>query len=124
MRRRGVSDWLWRSNAARIAAIAAALLAPLAVRLLIPIPAEGAAQKQKAANAPVTCATCHAAVVNDYVHAPMRHAMEPEGADPVLDANPDLQTEQRGYSYRIETKNGKSTYTVSDGKETLTLPLR
>ncbi|WP_058187946.1 cytochrome c3 family protein [Terracidiphilus gabretensis] len=119
-----MSGWPWRSNAVRAAAIAAALLAPLAARLLAPITAEGAAQKQKVSSAPVTCATCHAKVVNDFAHAPMRHAMEPEGADPVLDANPDLRIEQRGYSYRIQTKDGKSTYTVSDGKETLTLPLR
>jgi hypothetical protein len=111
-----VSGWLLRSSAVRAIAVATAMLLSTA--------AQGLAQKQKEANAPVTCATCHAAVVNNYAHAPMRHAMEPEGADPVLNANPDLRTEQRGYTYRIETKDGKSTYTVSDGKETLTLPLR
>jgi Cytochrome c3/Cytochrome c554 and c-prime len=111
-----VSGWLLQSRAVRAIAVAAAMLLPTAAQSL--------AQKQKDANAPVTCTTCHAAVVNNYAHAPMRHAMEPEGADPVLNANPDLRTEQRGYTYRIETKDGKSTYTVSDGKETLTLPLR
>jgi hypothetical protein len=111
-----VSGWLLRSSAVRAIAVAAAMLLPTA--------AQSVSQKQKDANAPVTCATCHAAVVNNYAHAPMRHAMEPEGADPVLNANPDLRTEQRGYTYRIETKDGRSTYTVSDGKETLTLPLR
>jgi hypothetical protein len=111
-----VSGWLLQSRAVQAIAVAAAMLLPTAAQSL--------AQKQKGANAPVTCTTCHAAVVNNYAHAPMRHAMEPEGADPVLNANPDLRTEQRGYTYRIETKDGKSTYTVSDGKETLTLPLR
>ena len=50
--------------------------------------------------------------------------MEPEGANPVLAAHPDLKIEKGGYSYSIETKDGRSTYTVSDGKETLTLPIR
>ncbi len=119
-----MSGWQWRSNAARAMAIAAALMVAVAAWMIAPNASVGAAQKQKTAAGPVTCATCHAAVANDYVHAPMRHAMEPEGADPVLAAHPDLRTEQRGYTYRIETKDGKSTYTVSDGKETLTLPLR
>jgi hypothetical protein len=109
-----VSGWLWQSSVAR-AAVAAGLLMAAATAV--------AAQKPQSA-APVSCATCHAGVVSNYVHAPMRHAMEPEGADPVLEAHPDLRLEQWGYSYRIETKGGKSTYTVSDGKETLTLPLR
>lgn len=106
-----MNGWRWLSKAAAVAA------------LLMPAAAQIAAQKPKPAEA-ATCATCHASVVNNYAHAPMRHAMEPEGADPALAAHPDLRLEQGGYSYRIETKNGKSTYTVSDGKETLTLPVR
>jgi hypothetical protein len=54
----------------------------------------------------------------------MRHAMEPESANPVLTAHPDLKIEKGGYSYSVQTaKDGKSTYTVSDGKETMTLPI-
>ena len=53
----------------------------------------------------------------------MRHAMEPERKDPVLNAHPDLSFQFSGYSYRVQTKNGQSTYTVSDGTDTLTLPI-
>jgi Cytochrome c3/Cytochrome c554 and c-prime len=104
---RAVSGWRWLSKAAMAAA-------------LVPV----AAQNPKPAASPVTCATCHAAVTNNYAHAPMRHAMVAAGANPVLNAHPDLKIEKDGYSYSIQTKDGKSTYTVSDGKETLTLPIR
>lgn len=81
-----------------------------------------AAQSAKAA--PATCATCHAGVANSYAHAPMRHAMEPATADPVLLANPDLKIQQNGYSYSVQTaKDGHSTYTVSDATGTLSLPI-
>jgi hypothetical protein len=105
---RGVSGWRWFSNTA----MAAALMLPIA------------AQTPKPASAPATCATCHAGVASNYTHAPMRYALLPEGANPVLNAHPDLKIEKNGYSYSVQTKDGKSTYSVSDGKETITLPIR
>lgn len=69
------------------------------------------------------CGECHREVVNSYAHAPMRHAMEPPGADPVLEAHPRLSVSRGGYTYTILTKDGKSTYTVSDGNDSLTLPI-
>ena len=77
----------------------------------------------KAAAAPVTCATCHVGVATSYSHAPMRHALEPVDNDPVLLTHPKLTVEQGRYSYAVETKDGKSTYTVSDGKDSLTVPI-
>jgi len=53
----------------------------------------------------------------------MRHAMEPANANPVLNAHPDLKLQQNGYSYSIQTKDGKSSYSVSDATGTLTLPI-
>lgn len=121
---RGVSGWSafsFRSNTLRWTACACIAFAVL----LVPARrAPVAAQRAKAADAPVTCATCHAGVVHEYAHAPMRHAMEPEGANPVLDAHPDLKVTQNGYSYSVQTRDGKSTYTVTDGKETVSLPMR
>ena len=75
-------------------------------------------------SAPVTCATCHAGVANHYATAPMRHAMEPQGANPQLVAHPKLTAQLGKYSYSVETKDGQSTYTVTDGAGTLTLPIR
>lgn len=54
----------------------------------------------------------------------MRHALESPGANPTLDAHPDLTTRIGDYSYSIQTAKGQSTYSVSDGKDSLTLPIR
>jgi hypothetical protein len=74
--------------------------------------------------APPTCATCHAGVATHYATAPMRHAMEPQGANPQLVAHPNLIAQLGKYSYSVQTKDGQSTYTVTDGAETMTLPIR
>jgi hypothetical protein len=81
-------------------------------------------QTAKSKTAAVTCATCHAGVTANYAHAPMRHAMEAGGANPVLDKHPNLTAQVGGYSYSIQTKDGKSTYSVTNGTETLTLPIK
>ncbi|HWG21668.1 MAG TPA: multiheme c-type cytochrome [Terracidiphilus sp.] len=86
-------------------------------------PACPSAIAQHAAPA-VTCATCHLGVVNAYAHAPMRNAMLAMGADPALDAHPNLSIELNGHTYTVLTKDGKSTYTVSDGTSSLTVPIR
>jgi len=81
------------------------------------------AQHPKAANAPVTCATCHNGAATSYATAPMRHAMEPQGANPALATHTDMSVQLGAYSYRVQTKDGQSTYAVSDGTDTLTLPI-
>ena len=82
------------------------------------------AQEAKTPAAPVTCATCHLGVAAHYATVPMRHAMEPQGANPQLTAHPDLTAQLGKYSYSVQTRNGQSTYSVSDGTDTLTLPIR
>jgi hypothetical protein len=82
------------------------------------------AQHPEPSAAPVTCATCHLGVTTSYAHAPMRHALEAPGANPTLDAHPDLAVQIGRYSYRVQTRKGQSTYSVSDGKDSITIPLR
>ena len=82
------------------------------------------AQEKAAAPEPVACGTCHLGVVNAYAQAPMRHAMEPGNGDPALQAHPSLSAQQNGYTYTVQTKDGKSTYTVTGAGGSLTLPLR
>jgi hypothetical protein len=79
-----------------------------------------------AAQAPssASCATCHHAVAATYASAPMRHAIEPTGASTVLNTHPNLSVQLHGYSYIVQTKDGQSTYTVSDGKHSIALPVR
>jgi hypothetical protein len=54
----------------------------------------------------------------------MRHAMEPQGANPTATAHPRLTVQQGGYTYTVQSSDGQSTYTVSDGTGSLTLPIR
>ena len=53
----------------------------------------------------------------------MRHAMEPQGRNPALESHPDLSVAVGAYTYKVQTKDGRSTYTVSDGTDSLTLPV-
>jgi hypothetical protein len=53
----------------------------------------------------------------------MRHALESAGADPVLDTHPKLSVTLGPYTYTVLTKDGESTYTVSDGTDSMTLPI-
>jgi hypothetical protein len=54
----------------------------------------------------------------------MGHALQPPGSNPVLDSHPRLTFQKYGYSYSVETKNGQSTYSVTDGTRIITLPIR
>ena len=94
--------------------------------LLVHLPAEHAATTPAAKSAApaVTCATCHVGVATSYTHAPMRHAMESPGSNPALESHPNLSVQMGAYTYTVQTKDGKSTYTVSDGKDLMTLPIR
>ena len=53
----------------------------------------------------------------------MRHAMEPDGANPLVASHPDLTVKLGAYTYTVQTRNGHSTYSVTDGTETLTVPI-
>ena len=94
----------------------------LALSLCAFIPCMMTAQQPKAADA-VTCATCHRGVTNSFAIAPMRHAMEPLGKNPALESHPDLSAAINGYTYKVQTRDGRSTYTVSDGSGPMTLPI-
>lgn len=109
-----MSAWFayaWPSSARR------ACLSSAAALLMLACAPAGKAQ------AKATCATCHAGVVDHYAHAPMRHAMELPGANPALAEHTDMTLTQNGFTYHVVTTNGKTTYSVTDGHDTLTLPV-
>jgi hypothetical protein len=54
----------------------------------------------------------------------MAHALQLPGADPTLKANPKLSVKKGDYLYTIETKGDTSTYSVTNGTQTITLPIR
>jgi len=99
---------------------AAVILAACAAVAALAAP-QAAAQAPKPA---VTCATCHAAVVASYSHAGMRHAMEPAGSNPVLDTHGTLAGQVGKYAYTVQKKDGQALYTVTDGSDSMTLPIR
>ncbi len=71
-----------------------------------------------------TCATCHHEQAQTQPLTPMGIGMQLPPNQTVLAAHPKMAFEKGGYRYSVETKAGQSTYTVTDGKDTLTLPIR
>ncbi len=70
-----------------------------------------------------TCATCHEEQALPQPATPMAHAMELPSHNDVLAAHPSLTYRKDGYSYSVVTKNGRSTYVVSDGTKTVSIPI-
>jgi hypothetical protein len=54
----------------------------------------------------------------------MGRALQLPGSNSVLSSHPRLTFEKNGYSYVIETKNGQSTYSVTEGTRTIALSIR
>ena len=53
----------------------------------------------------------------------MGRALQLPGTDPTLISHPKLRFQKWGYTYLIETQGGHSTYTVTDGTRTVSLPI-
>ena len=70
------------------------------------------------------CARCHVSQAATQPSTPMGRALELPEANSVLKANPKLTFRKAGYSYLVENAGDKSTYTVSDGSNSLSLPIR
>ncbi|MGH9520196.1 MAG: hypothetical protein ACRD2D_11130, partial [Terriglobales bacterium] len=62
-------------------------------------------------------------MVNSFAHASMRHALDTPGNNPVLEQHPDLSVTIGPYTYHVQTRNGQSTYTVTNGTDSMSLPL-
>jgi hypothetical protein len=69
------------------------------------------------------CASCHRARAESQPRTPMGRALALPGANPVLVENPKLTVRKGPYTYIVETREGKSTYSVSDGARTINLPI-
>ncbi len=54
----------------------------------------------------------------------MAHALLLPGTNTVLTAHPKLSLRHGAYSYRVETQNGQSTYSVTDGTRTISAPIQ
>src|SRR5215213_8590701 len=69
------------------------------------------------------CGECHKKQFASHGHSGMAEAMEPVASSRVLTGNPKLSMRVGPYTYEL-TRNGKqSTYSVTDGKDTITFPI-
>ena len=71
-----------------------------------------------------TCASCHREEARTQPQTPMGIGIQLPPDQTLLKTNPKLTFEKNGYKYAIERKGDHSTYTVTDGTATLTLPIR
>jgi len=72
----------------------------------------------------VTCASCHREEARTQPKTAMGVAIELPAGQALLKEHPKLTFEAYGYKYDIERKDAVSTYTVSDGAGSLTLPVQ
>jgi Cytochrome c554 and c-prime len=82
-----------------------------------------AGQKQ-AQDPAVACVRCHSSQTQTQPLTAMGRALQLPGANAILNSHPRLTFQKFGYTYVVETKDGQSTYSVTDGSQTITLPVR
>lgn len=69
------------------------------------------------------CARCHKAEVLSHSNSAMALAMEPIATSKVLTENPLMSFRSGPYAYEIKRKDKESLYTVTDGQETISVPI-
>lgn len=69
------------------------------------------------------CAECHGDKVKTHSHTLMGRALEPVATSSILTKHPKLAFRTGPYSYEIVRQGEQSFYTVTDGKETISLPI-
>ena len=70
------------------------------------------------------CESCHRDQARTQPTTDMAWALSPPDANKVLQANPKLTFRRDAYEYAIETSGGQSQYTVTDGRDKLSVPIR
>jgi formate-dependent nitrite reductase cytochrome c552 subunit len=104
------------------------LMVPIGLAVL----AGGVARARAASDAPSVsitkpataspCARCHVEAKTQPL-TQMGRALELPGSNPTVTSHPRLALQKAGYSYLVETKGGKTTYSVTDGTNTIALPV-
>ena len=69
------------------------------------------------------CAECHKKAFAPFAKTGMALAMEPVAESTVLTENPKLTLQLGPYSYEIKREGKKSFYSVTDGKDTMSVPI-
>jgi Cytochrome c554 and c-prime len=73
---------------------------------------------------PQTCASCHPSQARTQPYTSIAHALQLPSTNPILKAHPLLTFHRGAYNYKVETVGENSTYSVTDGTQTITLPIR
>jgi hypothetical protein len=69
------------------------------------------------------CAECHKKFAGSYGPTGMAMGMEPVATSKVLSQNPRLTMKVGAYTYEIKRNGKQSFYSVTDGKDTISLPI-
>lgn len=69
------------------------------------------------------CATCHPAQAKPHPTTSMAHAMELPAECEILESHPVLTFQTGSYSYRIERRGKQSIYSVTDGHQSISVPI-
>ncbi|HEV7220293.1 MAG: multiheme c-type cytochrome [Terriglobales bacterium] len=69
------------------------------------------------------CVSCHSAQAATQPKTPMGRAIELTGDDPTLKEHSKLTFHRGAYTYTVETHGDTSTYSVTDGTRTISLPI-
>jgi hypothetical protein len=72
---------------------------------------------------PEACAPCHRVEAASFAKAAMASALEKGDTAAILRANPKMAVTLGAYSYEIARAGNQSVYTVTDGKETIRVPV-
>jgi hypothetical protein len=72
----------------------------------------------------ITCATCHSAEAASQPLTPMGRALGRPDLDAALRTHPRLTVQKGSFAYTVETHGNKSTYSVTDGTQTISVPAR
>jgi hypothetical protein len=69
------------------------------------------------------CAQCHTTEAEEQLATPMAHALEPAADCAILAGQRQLTFTNGPYLYRLTREGGRPTYTVTDGKRTISEPV-
>ena len=77
----------------------------------------------RAGTSPGACAPCHRTETAAFANAGMTRALESGTNSAILKANPQLTATIGEYRYEIVRTDSGAVYTVTDGKETIRVPI-
>lgn len=70
-----------------------------------------------------TCATCHTQQTSTQPATSMGRALQPVSSDPLFHTHPKMTVRKGVYTYVVETRGEETTYSVTDGVTTISVPV-